>query len=166
MDHSIAEKLLDETLALAHSAVAKGNHPFGALLATENGEVVFRQENEVISRKCATAHAELLLIQNYQKTNPKIPIKELILFTSTEPCAMCAGATFWSKVSTIYYGASAEALGKHATGSFVVPCEKLYEFGTRDIKVIQAKNPKPFENIHQEFWTKTSSSDVAVSASS
>ena len=136
---------------LAQSAQEHGNHPFGALLVVD-GEVVLSSENTVISNNDITRHAELNLVSlATQKFTTKI-LKKAILYTSTEPCAMCAGAIFWSGISSVVYGCSAKKLGEIATGSFVVPCRDIFKYGNREIAVIGPLLEAQGADIHRGFW--------------
>ena len=136
---------------LAQSAQEHGNHPFGALLVVD-GEVVLSSENTVISDNDITRHAELNLVSlATQKFTTKI-LKKAILYASTEPCAMCAGAIFWSGISCIAYGCSAKKLGEVATGSFVVPCRDVFKYGNREVAVIGPLLEAQGADIHRGFW--------------
>jgi tRNA(Arg) A34 adenosine deaminase TadA len=140
-----------ETYQLALSAQEKGNHPFGALLVID-GEVILTAENTVNTDHDITKHAELNLIS---KATHELDPKRLwssILYTSTEPCAMCTGAIFWSGVSKIVYGCSATTLGEIAGGSFVVPCRELLKYGQREITVVGPVLEDQGTFIHRNFW--------------
>ncbi len=131
------EALMREAIALAQSAREGGNHPFGALLAdARTGQVLLRAMNSVgDSGGDITRHAELNLISAASTQlspdvlqvkakcclldNPPPPLcltfggcwvgmQNSILYTSTEPCAMCTGAIAWSGVPTVYYGKQEE----------------------------------------------------------
>jgi len=102
--------LMRHTFALAESARSKGNHPFGALLCDRAGNVVLEAENTVGSERDATRHAEQNLMSAASRKFSKEELGQLIMVTSTEPCAMCAGATFWSGVRTVVFGLPEVAL--------------------------------------------------------
>jgi len=145
------EKYITRTYELAESAQQKGNHPFGALLVIDD-EIVLTAENTVITDNDVTRHAELNLVSKAtQKFDPEI-LAESILYTSTEPCAMCTGSIFWAGISTIVYGCSAGKLGEIAGGSFVVPSRELLKYGNRKMEVVGPILEEIGAEIHQRFW--------------
>jgi tRNA(Arg) A34 adenosine deaminase TadA len=145
------EEYISKTYELARSAKGKKNHPFGALLVIDN-EVVLTAENTVITDNDVTKHAELNLVSEAsQKLNAE-SLSKSILYTSTEPCAMCTGSIFWAGISTIVYGCSAAKLGQIADGNFVVPSRELLKFGKRKIEVIGPILEYEGADIHQNFW--------------
>lgn len=81
-----------------------------ALLATATGDIVVECENSVVTDKDITAHAELALVRKASKALAPAFLQTLTLYTSTEPCAMCAGAIFWSGIPRVVYGCSETSL--------------------------------------------------------
>ena len=130
MIHTNHEPFILQCYELARQAVANGDHPFGALLVRE-GEVVLTAVNTVHSNRDVTQHAELNLVSQSGRLLGYSALAESVLYTSTEPCAMCTGAIFWAGIPTIVYGCSAESLGQIAGGSFVVPSRQLLAKATR-----------------------------------
>lgn len=148
VDH---ELLIEKTYQLAKNARDKGNHPFGALLVFD-GEIILTAENTVNTANDVTRHAELNLISlAAQELDPEI-LAQAILYTSTEPCAMCAGAIFWAGISNMVYGCSAVVLGEIAGGAFVVPSRDLFKYGNRQIQVTGPVLEDQGAAIHRDFW--------------
>lgn len=81
------EKYIAKTYALAKSAVAGGNHPFGALLVYR-GEVIATAENTATTEQDCTCHAEVNLVRKIQKLLDEPARASSVLYTSTEPCAL------------------------------------------------------------------------------
>ena len=94
-----------EALAEAHKAEAIGEVPIGALIVID-GQVVTRAHNQVELLKDATAHAEILAITSASAHLGSKYLANCTLYVTLEPCTMCAGAIFWSKVGSLVYGAS------------------------------------------------------------
>ena len=90
--HDTHEAFLREALALAVQAHARGDEPFGAVLVV-GGEVVLTASNTVVRENDPTRHAELILVSEASRTLPGGTLRAATLYASTEPCAMCAGAT-------------------------------------------------------------------------
>jgi len=88
------EEYIKRTYQLAQSAQEKGNHPFGALLVMDN-KVVFTAENTVMTNNDVTRHAELNLVSKVTQELDPESLSHGVLYSSTEPCAMCTGAIFW-----------------------------------------------------------------------
>ena len=103
--------LMRRAIALALSARAKGNHPFGALLCDLDGTIVLEAENSVGGDRDVTSHAEQNLMSAASRRFSAEELARMVMVTSTEPCAMCAGATFWTGVRAVVYGLPEDALG-------------------------------------------------------
>ena len=145
------EEYIKRTYQLAKSAQEKGNHPFGALLVIDN-RVVSTAENSVITDNDITRHAELNLVSKATQELDPESLSQAILYTSTEPCAMCTGAIFWAGISNIVYGCSSFLLGEIAGGTFVVPCRELLKYGKRQISVVGPILEDQGADIHRNFW--------------
>jgi tRNA(Arg) A34 adenosine deaminase TadA len=104
------ESLMRRAFSLAQSARAKGNHPFGALLCSQDGTIVLEAENTVGAENDVTCHAEQNLMSAASRKFSPQELGRFVMVTSTEPCAMCAGATFWTGVRTVVYGLPEAAL--------------------------------------------------------
>jgi len=116
VDQATHERFIRRAIALAGQAVEKGNHPFGALLVRHEAKesvVVLEAENEVHTCHDVTMHAEQNLISQASRKLTREQFSNLYLYTSTEPCCMCAGATYWSGgVSHVVYACSEQKLGE------------------------------------------------------
>ncbi len=145
------EEYIKRTYQLAKSAQEKGNQPFGALLVIDN-RVVFNAENSVITDNDITRHAELNLVSKVTQELDPETLSQGVLYTSTEPCAMCTGAIFWAGISNIVYGCSSVLLGEIAGGTFVVPCRDLLKYGKRQISVVGPVLEDQGAAIHRNFW--------------
>ena len=99
-----------EAFAIARRARAHGNRPFGALLVARNGAVLAAAENTQLTDEQVLAHAEMNLLHRAAKEIAPDVLATATLYTSAEPCAMCAGAIFWSGVGRLVYGLSGDRL--------------------------------------------------------
>ena len=107
---SVHEAHMREVFAIARRARSHGNRPFGALLVASNGAVLAAAENTQVTDEQVFAHAELNLLQRAVKDFTPDVLATSTLYTNAEPCAMCAGAIFWSGVSRLVYGLSGDKL--------------------------------------------------------
>src|SRR4051812_11694295 len=90
------EELLRRAFGVARRSMAHGNHPFGALLADGNGDVLIEMENGFMPGRDATGHAERLLATKACTSLSVEILRAATLYSSAEPCAMCAGAIYWA----------------------------------------------------------------------
>jgi tRNA(Arg) A34 adenosine deaminase TadA len=150
MEHS-HEAYLRQCFQLAEQAVAKGNHPFGALLVYD-GEVLLTAENTVGTDHDITAHAELNLVRHASQTLDTDLLKQCTLYTSTEPCAMCSSAIYWQGLARVVFGCSSARLIQLVGGGLDLSCREVFERGTESIEVIGPLLEDEGMIIHQRFW--------------
>ncbi|MEA3228391.1 MAG: nucleoside deaminase, partial [Campylobacterota bacterium] len=79
--------------------------PFGAVIIKDD-TIIASAHNEVLKTKDATAHAEINAIRKACQKLDSFNLSGCILYTTCEPCPMCLGAIFWSRIDTVYYGAT------------------------------------------------------------
>src|SRR5258707_15534911 len=95
---------------VARRALANGNHPFGAILVDQHRKVLIETENGYMPAQDATAHAERLLATQACTTLDPDVLRGATLYSSAEPCAMCAGAVYWAGIGRLVYGLSEHLL--------------------------------------------------------
>src|ERR1700721_1876263 len=136
---------LRQAINVAHEALLNGHHPFGAILVSPDGGILFTQGNidtlnHAENTICRTAWSHL--------TPPEL--WKCTLYTNFEPCVMCAGAIYWANVGCVVYGCSEEKL-LELTGDdtenmpLSLSCREVFERGQKDIRVCG-----PFEDIESE----------------
>lgn len=91
-------------LALAEEAARSGEVPVGAVVVLDGG-VVAEARNEVEGRGDPTAHAELLAIQRAAQAQGHPRLAGAVLYTTLEPCAMCAGAILLARIRRLVFAA-------------------------------------------------------------
>ena len=154
---SVHEVLLRQAIAVARQSREHGNHPFGALLADPDGQVLLSAENTVVTGSDATGHAETNLVRLASAAHSAVDLRALTLYTSTEPCAMCSGAIYWSGIGTVVY-ALAEAELYEMTGSdednptLVLPCRTVFAAGQRQVVVEGPFSIDEAREVHAGFW--------------
>lgn len=151
MSTSQHEAFIREAIHLAAQAREHGNHPFGALLV-HDGKVILTAENTVNTEHDHTCHAELNLVSNAAQQFESQILSKTSLYTSTEPCAMCSGAIYWTGISTVVYGFPAEALGDMAGGGLIIPCREIFARGTNPVQVIGPILEEEARKVHEGFW--------------
>jgi tRNA(Arg) A34 adenosine deaminase TadA len=149
--------LLRRAIDLAALARAHGNHPFGALLADPDGNVLAEAENTVTTDHDVTGHAETNLVRTASRKFPAAVLASATLYTSTEPCAMCAGAIYWSGISRVIYGLSETGLAQLAgvdpkNPTMDLPARIVLGSGQRAIEVIGPLLVEEATAVHVGFW--------------
>lgn len=151
------EDLLRQAIALAAEARATGNHPFGALLAAADGSVELTAKNTVVTDSDVTGHAETNLVRLASRAFPTDQLATMALFTSTEPCAMCAGAIYWSGIGRVVF-ALAESQLLELTGAdpenptLALPCRTVFAAGQRSVEVQGPYDLPAAVEVHRGFW--------------
>jgi tRNA(Arg) A34 adenosine deaminase TadA len=154
IDH---ETLLRRAFAVARRARTRGNHPFGAILASAAGEVLIETENGFLPDHDMTAHAERLLATQASKQFGSEVLAGCTLYTSAEPCAMCAGAIYWAGIGRVVFGLSERRLktmtGDHAENPTLdLPCRTVFAAGQRHVEVIGPLLEEEAAALHAGVW--------------
>ncbi len=103
---TIADEYMLQAIHLAFDGMRHNRGgPFGAVIV-KNDTVIGRGCNQVTSSNDPTAHAEMVAIRQASATISNFCLSGAVLYTSCEPCPMCAMACVWAGVSRIYFGAS------------------------------------------------------------
>jgi tRNA(Arg) A34 adenosine deaminase TadA len=84
-------------------------------------------------------------------------LADMTLYTSTEPCAMCSGAIYWSGIGSVVYALSEEELyamtGSDANNpTLVLPCRTVFAAGRRPISVAGPFDLASAREVHAGFW--------------
>lgn len=113
------EEHLRRALALAAEARAGGNPPFGSLLVGPDGSVLAEERNSCLTDNDITAHPELKLARWAAQSLDPAGAARVTMYTSCEPCGMCAGALARSGIGHVVFALSAEQLnGLKTAGPF------------------------------------------------
>ena len=91
-------------LELAHEAEAAGEVPVGAVIVMGD-EVIGRGRNSPIERSDPTAHAEILALRKAGAAVGNYRLEGATLYTTLEPCVMCAGALVAARIAKVVFGA-------------------------------------------------------------
>ena len=153
----------------SRDAVANGCMPFGAVLADENGKILVRAQNgsAVTGQRGGsgdvTRHAEMELVRKASSQLSREERAKCTVYTSTEPCVMCAGAIYWGNFSRVVFGCSSLQLEKELSGpgGFDIDVRKLYgpytRPGARKIDVEGPLLDSQAMKVHAEsgIWEKS-----------
>lgn len=106
-DHSYFMK---KAFKEAEYAFFKNEVPVGCVIVNNN-DIISRSSNMVELLNDSTAHAELIAITSAQNSLNSKNLDNCILYTTLEPCIMCYGAIYWSKINTVVYATSDKKRG-------------------------------------------------------
>ena len=153
------EYFLRRSFDVARRALVNGNHPFGAILVDRNRNVLIEAENGYMPSRDGTAHAERLLATQACTTFSPDVLGGATLYSSAEPCAMCAGAIYWAGIGRLVYGLSEHRLravtGNHPENPTLdLPCREVFKSGQRATEVFGPMLEDEAEALHAGVWSK------------
>jgi tRNA(Arg) A34 adenosine deaminase TadA len=154
------EKFLRLSFDVARAARDRGQHPFGCLIVGPDGKVLMEQGNAFGEEgHDMTAHAERLIASRASRQWRPSFLSACTLYTSAEPCAMCAGAIYWAGLGRVVYGQT-EASLKAATGdhpenpTLDLPCRVVFDAGQRKVEVVGPLLEDEAAEIQRGFWAR------------
>jgi tRNA(Arg) A34 adenosine deaminase TadA len=153
------ERLLRASFAVARRAREGGDHPFGSVLADREGNILHEQGNGYSAEgQDRTAHAEKLLASWAAKNLSLAELQECTLYTSAEPCAMCAGAIYWAGIGRVVFGQTERDLkaqtGAHEENPTLdLPCHIVFEAGQRPTELIGPLLEEEAAQLQADFWS-------------
>ncbi|MFM0166973.1 nucleoside deaminase [Paraburkholderia sediminicola] len=151
--------LLRAAIALADESRRNGHHPFAAIVADEHGNVVASAGNNSMPPEGdPTQHAELVAAAKAARLLTPEALAKCTLYTSAEPCCMCAGAIYWCNIGRVVYALSEHRLlgltGDHAENpTFSLPCREVFVRGQRHIDVVGPLLEDEAAGSHLGFWS-------------
>ncbi len=150
-------RYLREAIALADMARERGNRPFGALIVAADGRVLARASNANGESGDCTAHAELSAIRLASPLHSRDELTRATLYSSAEPCVMCAGAIFWSAIGRVVYGIDAERLrvfrGERLDQKDAeLSCRDVFQAASHAIECIGPALIEEASSSHQGAW--------------
>jgi len=111
------QELMQAAMAEARAAEAAGEVPVGAIVVSSAGEVVARGRNRVLQDSDPTAHAEIVALRSAGSALGNYRLSGCTLYSTLEPCSMCAGAILHARLARLVYAAADPKAG--ACGSVI-----------------------------------------------
>ena len=157
MDEARDAKWLRHAIGLAKASRAGGHHPFGCVIVGPDEAVLAQAESRKERGGDCTQHSELEAVRIASRGFPKEVLRGATLYTSTEPCAMCAGGIYWSGIGRVVFGFPEARLmtltGNHKENPTLrLPCRELFARGQRDIEVVGPFLEEEAAEAHEGFW--------------
>ena len=140
---------------VARATMARGRHPFAALLVAADGETVLLTQGNVDTLN----HAEAVIARMAARHHDAAMLWQCTLVTTVEPCAMCAGTQYWAHIGRLVYGMSERRLleltGNHEQNPTLdLPCREVFARGQKLVEVFGpfAEVQAEIAALHQGFW--------------
>jgi tRNA(adenine34) deaminase len=111
------QKWMLEAIAEARAAEAAGEVPVGAVIVSAAGEIIARGSNRVLRNSDPTAHAEIVALRSAGAALGNYRLLGCTLYSTLEPCSMCAGAILHARIARLVYAAADPKAG--ACGSVI-----------------------------------------------
>jgi tRNA(Arg) A34 adenosine deaminase TadA len=153
------EDMLRRSFEVARRSLTHGNHPFSAILVDAQGQVLIEMENGYMPARDSTGHAERLLATQACTMLADDVRAKATLYSSAEPCAMCAGAIYWAGIGRVVYGLSERRLraltGDHPENPTLdLPCRDVFARGQRPTEVVGPLLEDEAEAVHEGVWQR------------
>ena len=148
-------KHLQQANQIAIRAQTSGRHPFGAILVAPDHKTVLMKQGNID----AVNHAESTLARTAATRFSADYLWDCTLYSTVEPCAMCAATQYWANIGSVVYGISERQLldctGNHPDNPTLdLPCRAVFSHGQKEISVhgpvaeVEAK----IIAVHRAFW--------------
>ncbi len=128
-------KLMEQAIEACRTGIATGQSPFGAVIATREGEVICAAHNSVRSDTDPTAHAEINAIREASRTLGTMNLIGHYLVSTCEPCPMCASAIHWARLDAVVFGATIDDAREAMFNELTLPAQQLYDTGGSHVKI-------------------------------
>ena len=103
---SIDEAMMLQAMHEARVAEATGEVPVGAIVTSTSGEIIARGNNRVLRTSDPTAHAEIVALRLAAEVLGNYRLLGCTLYSTLEPCSMCAGAILHARIARLVYAAA------------------------------------------------------------
>lgn len=141
--------------AVAQRAMQLGHHPFGAILVAPDHTTVLAEQCNIDT----VNHAESTLARQVASSYPADYLWRCTLYTTVEPCCMCAGTAYWAHIGRVVFGITEHELlqltGNHAENpTMSIPARYVFAHGQKPVDVIGpiAAISAEIVALHQAFW--------------
>lgn len=148
-------KFLHLANEVAERAMQLGHHPFGAVLIAPDQRTVLMTQCNIDT----VNHAESTLARVAASNYAPEYLWQCTLYTTVEPCCMCAGTIYWANIGTVVFGMSEQRLlactGAHPENPTLnLPAQTVFACGQKDITLIGPVSAieADIARVHQAFW--------------
>lgn len=143
---STDEGFMQQALLEAYKAKQADEIPIGAVVVL-NDKIIARGHNQTEMLNDCTAHAEMIALTSAFNFLGSKYLPDATLYVTVEPCLMCAGALYWSKIGRIVYGADDEKNGYKKSTRDISPFHPKTKISTG---ILQEECKKLMQNFFKE----------------
>lgn len=151
---------MDKAVEQALKAFSKNEVPIGAVLVDHAGQIVANGYNLVEHKKTQLAHAELIVLQTAAKKINSWRLDQMTLYVTVQPCMMCLGALYLSRISRVVYGTVSPKFGMSVDRALT---RGIYKNLSMKLELMEYKKAK--EIVRLFFQKKRSMKHVQKSGS-
>lgn len=141
------QRFMARAFMLAEQAYEEGEVPVGAIVV-KNDQIIGKGYNQVQRLSDPTAHAEMLAISAACETLNEKYLNDCTLYVTLEPCPMCAGASVWSKLGTVVFGATDAKAGGCGSVFNIAENKQL----NHKVSVVQGVMEAECEHLMKQFF--------------
>lgn len=124
LDAAQIEHYMRLAIDTCRRGIAEGNSPFGCVIVSASGRV-FTAHNTVWQNTDITAHAEIVCLRQACHAMGVIDLSGAWLFSTAEPCPMCAAACHWARIDRVVFGASIEDAARAGFNELPISCAEM-----------------------------------------
>lgn len=146
------EAYIRDAIDLARDAMDNGNTPFGSLLVLD-GEVVREAENTTLTDEDISAHPEFKLARWAARELDADDRALTTMYTSTEPCPMCASAIVYAGLGRVVFSVRGSTLAERSDGVIQIPCAEVVDRGGGDTQVAGPVLEDEGMAVHEQYFS-------------
>lgn len=152
------EHFLRRAYHVAAQARARGDRPFGAVVVEGDEILVEGGSKQGSSGGGTLAHSEMVALNLLLHTGiPRERLARATIYSSGEPCAMCAAAIFYSGIGRVVYGLRAEAIAaarnaQAHTAGLGLSCRQVLEAAAAPVEVVGPMLEEEGAIPHRGYW--------------
>ncbi len=150
LDHSFDERLMREAIDAAAFAANLGEIPIGAVIVNSVGEILSVAGNRTRTDCDPTAHAEMLALRRAAWVVGNYRLTDLTIYSTLEPCAMCAGALIQARIKKLVYGTADERFGAVRSKFELCDTSSL----NHQIEIVSGVLENDCKSLIQQFFQK------------
>ena len=139
---------MHDALELAREAADRGDRPFGSVLVRDD-EVVMSESNRVVTEDDVRRHPELHLAYRACRELEPEERAETVMYTSTEPCPMCAGGMRYAGVGRVVYSVGGDEIGEFTGREPTVRSAAILDGVCEVVGPVRNADGRA---IHEAFW--------------
>jgi tRNA(adenine34) deaminase len=150
-------RYLTQAIAWSMTARERGNRPFGAVIVSRDGALLAEAYCNTHETGDCTGHAETNAVRMVSPNIARSVLAQATLYSSAEPCVMCAGAIFWANIGRVVFGIDAVSL-RRFRGDYAdqqdaqLSCRDVFAASPHPIECIGPVMVQDASQAHEGFW--------------